>query len=214
MSKRLELNHDGHDECDEDIRPDTRHFNHGHEENSEELDMLSTKQWQKDGMNEIDEDTIKKSEAQNTKSLLGIIDTYDRPASANAEGGYAEQDLYASSGFENKPGKRLPKAGYLAEAGVGRARAEYSIFEAEAKGPSASFGIEAKEGKLGAMARAEIASASAKAGPVGVKVGLGFDTGASIGLGGVEAKILGFGFSFGSKMGVSLLGSEVSFSFF
>ncbi|XP_026131737.1 uncharacterized protein LOC113111327 [Carassius auratus] len=213
MSKRLQLSHDGHDECDEDIRPDTRQFNHGHEENSEELDMLSTRQCQKDGINEIDEVTIKKSEAQNTKSLLGMIDTYDRSASANAEGGYAEQGFYAS-GFENKPGKRLPKAGYLAEAGVGRARAEYSIFEAEAKGPSASFDGEAKIGKLGAMARAEIASASAKAGPIGVKVGLGFDTGASIGVGGVEAKILGIGFSFGSKMGVSLLGSEVSFSFF
>ncbi|XP_059393570.1 uncharacterized protein LOC132126389 [Carassius carassius] len=212
MSKRLQLSHDGHDECDEDIRPYTRQFNHGHGENSEELDMLSTKQWQKDGINEIDEATIKKSEVQNTKSLLGMIDTYDRPASASAEGGYAEQDLYAS-GFENKPGKRLPKAGYLAEAGVGRARAEYSVFEAEAKGPSASFDAEAKLGKLGAMARAEIASASAKAGPIGVKVGLGFDTGASIGVGGMEAKILGIGFSFGSKMGLSFLGSEVSFSF-
>ncbi len=36
------------------------------------------------------------------------------------------------------------------------------------------------------MARAEIASASAKAGPVGVKVGLGLDTGASAGLHGLR----------------------------
>ncbi|KAL0180635.1 hypothetical protein M9458_023041, partial [Cirrhinus mrigala] len=51
--------------------------------------------------------------------------------------------------------------------------------------------------------------ASAKAGPVGVKVGLGFDTGASIGLGGVEAKVLGTGISIGPKTSVSVLGSEV-----
>ncbi|KAL0180637.1 hypothetical protein M9458_023043, partial [Cirrhinus mrigala] len=37
--------------------------------------------------------------------------------------------------------------------------------------------------------------ASAKAGPLGVKVGLGFDTGLSAGAGGVEAKILGTGFT-------------------
>ncbi|KTF78982.1 hypothetical protein cypCar_00047016 [Cyprinus carpio] len=214
MSKELQLSLHGHGGNDEDYdKPTTKHFHHGDDEIDEELDMPSTKQQQKDGINETDEATIEKSEAQNTKSLIGMIDTYDRPASANAEGGYAEQGLYAS-GFTDKPGERIPKAGYLAEAGVGRARAEYSIFEAEAKGPSASIGAEAKGGKIGAMARAEIASASAKAGPIGVKVGLGFDTGASIGLGGVEAKFLGFGFSFGSKMGLSFLGSEVSLSLF
>ncbi|RXN07874.1 hypothetical protein ROHU_032074 [Labeo rohita] len=132
---------------------------------------------------------------------------------AKAEGGYAKQGTY-ETGFENKSGQRIPKKGYLAEAGYGRARAEYSIFEAEAKGPNASFGAEASVAKLGAVARAEIASASAKAGPVGVKVGLGFDTGASVGLSGVEAKVLGIGFSIGPKIGISFLGSELSFSLF
>ncbi len=140
-----------------------------------------------------------------------MIDTYDRQASANTEDGYANQGFYAS-GFENKPGKRIPKAGYLAEAGFGRARAEYRVFEAEAKGPNASAAAEASLVKLGAMARAEIASASAKAGPLAVKVGVGFDTGASIGLGGVEAKFLGTGFSVGPKIGISVLGSEASVS--
>ncbi len=106
----------------------------------------------------MDEDTSGSSD------LIGMINTYDRPASANTEGGYAKQGFYAS-GYENKPGKRIPKAGYKAEAGIGRAQAKASVFEAEAKGPNASAAAEASPAGVGAMARAEIASASAKAGP-------------------------------------------------
>ncbi|XP_048028875.1 uncharacterized protein LOC125256717 [Megalobrama amblycephala] len=142
---------------------------------------------------------------------LNMIDTFDRPGGACAESNYARSGTY-SSAFENEPGKRIPKIGAYAEAGVGRARAEYSVFEAEAKGPNASAGAEASVIGVGAMARAEIASASAKAGPVGAKLGLGFDTGASVGLGGVEAKFLGTGFSIGPKTGISVLGSEVKVS--
>ncbi len=137
--------------------------------------------------------------------------TYDRPANTIAEGSYAKQGSYAS-GLKNKPGQRIPKAGYIAEAGIGRARAEAGVFEAEAKGPNASFGAEASVVGAGAMARAEIGSASAKAGPVGVKVGLGFDTGASIGVDGVEVKFLGTGFSAGLRTGVAVLGNEVECS--
>ncbi len=160
-------------------------------------------------MNEIDEDTIQ--DTSGSSDLIRMIDTYDRPASAKTEGSYAKQDFYAS-GFENKPGKRIPKAGYRAEAGIGRARAEYSVFEAEAKGPNASAAAGASTAGVGAIARAEIASASAKAGPLGVKVGLGFDTGASAGLDGVEAKFLGTGFSVVPKTSISVLGSEASCS--
>ncbi|KAK9966906.1 hypothetical protein ABG768_003988 [Culter alburnus] len=103
----------------------------------------------------------------------------------------------------------IQKAGAYAEAGVGQARAEYGAFEAEAKGPSASAGAEIGETGVGAMARAELASVSTKAGPVGVKLGLGVDTGLSAGVGGVEAKVLGTGFSVGEKNSVSVLGSEV-----
>ncbi|XP_050978687.1 uncharacterized protein LOC127173091 isoform X2 [Labeo rohita] len=143
---------------------------------------------------------------------INIIETFDRPKKK-----YAKKNVYTQAGkyahgHEDKPGKRIPKAGVYAEAGVGRARAEASIFEAEAKGPNASAGAEVSLVGLGAMARAEIASASAKAGPVGVKVGLGVDTGASIGLGGVEAKFLGTGISLGPKTSVSVLGSEASCS--
>ncbi|XP_058648240.1 uncharacterized protein LOC131549785 [Onychostoma macrolepis] len=200
MSKKLQLSLHGHDENDEE------HVHRGDEESDEENADI----------NEFDEVTIKKSRAQDTSAtvssdIINMIDTFDRQASANTEGGYAKQGFYAS-GFEDKPGKRIPKAGYSAAAGVGRARAEYSVFEAEAKGPNASAGAEASVVGVGAMARAEIASASAKAGPVGVKVGLGFDTGASAGVDGVEVKFLGTGITIGPKTSISVLGSEASCS--
>uniref|UniRef100_W5KA83 Uncharacterized LOC111189332 n=1 Tax=Astyanax mexicanus TaxID=7994 RepID=W5KA83_ASTMX len=160
------------------------------------------------------------------KNVLYIIDYYDRPGKASAEGPYAEAGAYACA-FEGKPGKRVPKAGVFAEAGVGRARAEWRVCEAEAKGPNASAGVHADilgveaeafsileagiEG-VGAMARAEIASASASAGPVEVKAGVGFDTGVSINplKFSAECKVLGCGLSLGGKTSVSLLGSELS----
>ncbi|CAM4571855.1 unnamed protein product [Leuciscus chuanchicus] len=124
---------------------------------------------------------------------------------------YAKRGKY-SVGLEDKPGHRIPKAGVFAEAGVGRAAAELSILEVEAKGPNASAGAEASSAGAGVMARAEVGSVSAKAGPVVAKLGLGVDTGASFGLGGLEAKFLGTGISIGPKTSVSLLGSEVSCS--
>ncbi|KAG1950166.1 hypothetical protein F2P79_011753 [Pimephales promelas] len=142
-------------------------------------------------------------------SVIDMIETYDRPGDAYAESTYARAGAYANSS-KDEPGKRIPKAGVYAEAGLGRARAEFSVFEAEAKGPNASAGAGASVVEVGAMARAEIASASAKAGPVGVKLGLGVDTGASVGVSGVEAKFLGTGVSIGPKTSVSVVGSEVS----
>lgn len=142
---------------------------------------------------------------------MDIYNTYDRPAKAEAKGSYAKQEAYKKA-FKDKPGERNPKAGYLAEAGYGRVRVEASIFEAEARGPNASACAEASSTKVGAMARAELAGVSAKAGPLAAKVGVGLDTGASLGWDGVELKFLGTGFSFGPKMGVSVLGSEASAS--
>ncbi|XP_056592811.1 uncharacterized protein LOC130411855 [Triplophysa dalaica] len=146
--------------------------------------------------------------------IFNIIDTYDRAGHASAESTFARCGTFTTKGFENKSGQRLSKAGVYAEAGVGRARAEFSVFDAEANGPNASVSAIASLGSVGvsAMARAEITSVSARAGPVGVKLGLGVDTGASIGLGGVEAKFLGTGISIGPKTSVSVLGSEVSCS--
>ncbi|XP_073773237.1 uncharacterized protein [Danio rerio] len=144
--------------------------------------------------------------------LIGMADTVDRPAAATAEGVYANTGAYAT-GNEYKPGQRLPKAGAYAEAGVGRARAEYSVFDAEAKGPNASaIALASTTLTASAMGRAEIGSVSANVGPIGVKLGLGVDTGVSVGVDGLEVKLLGFGFSVGPRTSISLLGSEVSCS--
>ena len=144
--------------------------------------------------------------------IVEIINTFDRPGGTSAEGAYADTDTYAV-GLENKPGKRIPKAGATASAGVGRAGAEWSIFEAEAKGPNASVGAEVSAGTLSAtlFARAGLGSASASAGPLTAKVGLSVDTGVSVGAGSVAGKLLGCGFSVGRKIGFSLFGTGIEF---
>ncbi|KAF7705696.1 hypothetical protein HF521_020982 [Silurus meridionalis] len=111
--------------------------------------------------------------------LLDIIDNIDRPAEAFADGAYADTETY-TNGFEDKPGKRIPKAGAVAEAGVGRAGASWSIFTVGAQGPHASLKAEAKGLEAGAMAHAELGSVSAVAGPAKLKLGLGIDTGFKI----------------------------------
>uniref|UniRef100_A0A3B3WIX2 Uncharacterized protein n=1 Tax=Poecilia mexicana TaxID=48701 RepID=A0A3B3WIX2_9TELE len=145
--------------------------------------------------------------------LVEMIDTFDRPGDASAKSTFARAGKFAN-GPEDKPGMRIPKAGVYAEAGVGEARAEWSVFEAEAKGPNASAGAGVSAGTLNAraFAKAELAGASASAGPLKAKVGLAVDTGVDIGLTGVEAKVLGTGFSFGRKMGVSVLGTGIEFN--
>uniref|UniRef100_A0A8C9RL60 Uncharacterized protein n=1 Tax=Scleropages formosus TaxID=113540 RepID=A0A8C9RL60_SCLFO len=143
--------------------------------------------------------------------VLDFIDNYDREAGASAQSTYAESGAF-DTGFSDKPGHRIPKAGVYARAGVGHAAAHYSVFEADAKGPNAA--AEAGVTPLGvqAIARAEIASASASAGPLRVKAGLGVDTGVKAGASGVEVKLLGTGFAIGPEMNVSILGNEVSCS--
>ncbi|KAI3357832.1 hypothetical protein L3Q82_016220, partial [Scortum barcoo] len=136
--------------------------------------------------------------------LLKVTNTADRPGSASAIGTYADAETYVHRG-ENKPGKRIPKAGACARAGVGLARAEYSVFEAEAKGPNASAEAEASVMRTGAFARAQLASASASAGPLRATVGLSADTGVSIGAEGLEVKILGTGFTIGPTTSFSVL---------
>uniref|UniRef100_A0A3Q2VJW5 Uncharacterized protein n=1 Tax=Haplochromis burtoni TaxID=8153 RepID=A0A3Q2VJW5_HAPBU len=138
--------------------------------------------------------------------IVEMINTFDRPAKAFAVGPYAGAGAFAD-GFEDKPGKRVPKAGVYAKAGVGHARAEWSIFDAEAKGPNASARASLSPLSARAFARAEVASAQATAGPIRAKVGLAVDTGVGISVTGMEAKLLGTGFSLGRKMGISLFGN-------
>ncbi|XP_040910975.1 uncharacterized protein LOC121192962 isoform X2 [Toxotes jaculatrix] len=146
---------------------------------------------------------------------LEMIDTFDRPGNAFAVGAYAGADSFAN-GFEDKPGKRIPKAGLYAAAGVGYARAEWSVFDAEAKGPNASAGVGVSAASLSAraFARAEVASASASAGPVKATVGLAVDTGVGVGATGLEAKVLGTGFTIGPRISFSLLGNGIEIDLF
>uniref|UniRef100_A0A8C1K4V8 Uncharacterized protein n=1 Tax=Cyprinus carpio TaxID=7962 RepID=A0A8C1K4V8_CYPCA len=203
MSENRQLSYNGHDESDEDSDiPTTKHFNHGDDENDEES---STKQRQNGDINEFAKPTIKRPKVTN-----------HRPPNVIAEGGLdVKQGMYFKTyipGFEDKLGRWMPNAGHTAEDGVGQACPENPIIKAEVKGPSSSSGVKVSAVGVEAMARAEVASASVKAGQVGVKVGLGFDTGACVGEDGVEAKFLGTGFTIGQKTSISVLGSEASCS--
>ena len=141
--------------------------------------------------------------------LVDMIDTFDRPGKAEANSTYARAGSYALC--SNKPGERIPKAGLYAEAGVGEAKAEFSIFGAYAKGPNAGAGLNAAATGVGAMATAGLGQASANAGPFSATVGLQLDTGITAGLDGISAHILGIGFSIGPKTSISVLGNSIGF---
>lgn len=113
-----------------------------------------------------------------------------------------------ANGLEDEAGKLLRAAGVNAEAEDGKTGFEFGVFEAEAEGPNAS----AKPLRASAFVRAELPSVSISAGPVKAKVGLAADTGASVGPTGLEAKVLGTGFSIGRKMAVSFLGNGIEFN--
>lgn len=94
---------------------------------------------------------------------------------------------------------------------MGHAAAGWRIFDAEAKGPNAAAEAAMTEDAVGAIARAELASASASVGNVKATVGLGVDTGAKVTSDGVEAKVLGTGVKLGRTVGVSLFGTGFEF---
>ncbi|KAL7398822.1 hypothetical protein ABVT39_015754 [Epinephelus coioides] len=129
-----------------------------------------------------------------------VIDTMERPGKAVAAASYATAGKYEDVSVK--------EIGVYAGAGLGHACAEWSVLDAEAKGPNASAGAEiSKAAGVKAMAKAELASASAAAGPVKAKIGLAADTGIGFGLSGLEAKVLGTGFTIGRRTGISFLGS-------
>ncbi|XP_026077889.1 uncharacterized protein LOC113055715 [Carassius auratus] len=203
MSENRQLSYNRHDESDDEADiPSIKQF---HREEDERDEESSTKQTQNRDINEVAEATVKKPKAQDMISRINTTDRLNRQQNTIQVGNYYVKN---ESYFSDLTDFRL----FAEVAQAGRARAEYSIFEAETKGPSASAGAGVSPVKVEAMARAEVASASASVGPVGVKVGLGFDTGASVGEDGVEAKILGTGFSIGQKNSISVLGSEASCS--
>ncbi|XP_043086371.1 uncharacterized protein LOC122332958 [Puntigrus tetrazona] len=150
---------------------------------------------------EIQKDIVKKPSMElasakfstcHITNTINVIDNIDRPAEAFTKAVYAQSEAYADKPKTHR--KEDPQSW-------------------KARGPNARASAEANIISAAAMARAEIASASAQAGPVGVKVGLGVDTGASLSLiDGLELKVLGTGFTFGPRTSVSFLGSELSCS--
>lgn len=142
--------------------------------------------------------------------FVKMVNTIDRPPDTYSEGKYTRSGTRLKGGAAILE-EGIPRFVAYAEAGVGRAGAEFSIFEAQAKGPNVSAGAEAGLVGVNAIVRAEVGSVSASAGPIKAKLGLGVDTGLSLGVDGLELKVLGTGVTVGSTTtSVSLLGSEVS----
>lgn len=59
------------------------------------------------------------------------------------------------------------------------------------------------------MARVQLGSVSAAAGPVHAKLGLGIDTDVKISPTKIKLKVLGTGVTLGSTIGISFFGSEL-----
>ncbi|CAC5402863.1 unnamed protein product [Mytilus coruscus] len=154
-----------------------------------------------------------KKRKKGPSGVIDMIDTFDRPGTADANSTYARSGTYAY-GEANRPGERIPKAGAYAEAGVGEANGKWSISEAKAKGPNAEAHTEASFKGVSAMATAGVGIASAKTSHVGMKVGLQLDTGVSVDVDGVEAKVLGIGLSFGLKFDIRFLGMKCILIYF
>lgn len=99
----------------------------------------------------------------------------------------------------------------MAYATDNEAHAEWCIFDANVKGPSAGTEAKTESYSARAFATAELASASATVGPAKATVGLSADTGVEIGPTQLEAKVLGTGISLGRKVGISLFGTGFEF---
>lgn len=100
----------------------------------------------------------------------------------------------------------------------GEASAKADVFEVEGNngvhagmfGAAAGVSGEIGGGGISAKAEANVHLADVEAAGIHAKLGLGVDTGISVGLGGVEAKVAGCGVQIGKTMGVSVLGNEFS----
>ncbi|KAJ8412253.1 hypothetical protein AAFF_G00145200 [Aldrovandia affinis] len=132
------------------------------------------------------------------------VNHYDEEPDFSAEHPYFGIGTYGTS----KPD------GFTAQIGLGNTKQLVGDVEVERKLANAKIGHEFSLKKVSAMADAELMSVSGKVGPVDAKVGLSVKTGAAIGTDGLEAKVLGTGFTLGKRISVSFLGSEIGFSLF
>lgn len=100
--------------------------------------------------------------------------------------------------------------GVVARAVTAEVTAHASVASATARGPGAVAGAHAGAGGVAAYATAEVARAEASVAGITVGVGLNANTGASIGIDGIEASILGFGMSIGPRMSIKTPVGDVS----
>lgn len=147
------------------------------------------------------------------EEACNFIDNIDQPLDVEINPGfYVDGTVSFGPGGVNQPGKRIPKAGAKAEAGLGRVKVEVSVLDAVARGPNARAVVGVSPVAATAMVRAELASVSCSLGPVHFKGGAGFDSGGSLGFHGIEIKFLGCGFTLGRKNSLALFGSEIGFT--
>uniref|UniRef100_A0A3B5B557 Uncharacterized protein n=1 Tax=Stegastes partitus TaxID=144197 RepID=A0A3B5B557_9TELE len=128
----------------------------------------------------------------NTDGIKELRDNIDRPGDIDAK------VVYGRAKFSDTRGSIA--------AGCGHVHTECSVVDAEANGPNASADVELSNERVSLQYKAELYSASVSAGPVTLKTGVTADVGFGIGEDGVEAQVMGTGFSIGRKIGLSLFG--------
>uniref|UniRef100_A0A671U6D6 Uncharacterized protein n=1 Tax=Sparus aurata TaxID=8175 RepID=A0A671U6D6_SPAAU len=111
----------------------------------------------------------------------------------------------------NEESDEAVKGGTYAVKGSGYVRKEIGPMCSETKGPCVGIGVGLSESGARVMTKAELASTSVSVGPAKATLGLSADTGVGVGPSGVEAKVLGTGFSLGREVGVSFLGTGFKF---
>ena len=134
-------------------------------------------------------------------SVLDAIDDFDKGPASHAG------MFNAYSGTYKKP--RTGRVGAYANASFSEASASKGVFGASASALSASAHVEVGTNNSVGV-NLSLVRAEAHAGPIQIGTGLNFNTGASVGLDGIQASALGFGVSIGPRMSVRTPVADVS----
>jgi len=118
------------------------------------------------------------------------VNDIDRSPGASASG-----PGRAAGTYETRMG-----IGAYARASVFDAEAHASTLQARVNGPAAGVGAQASLVQVGVHASAELPRAEVSVAGINAGVGFNLNTGASVGVDGVSANFLGFGFSVGPTM--------------
>jgi hypothetical protein len=126
-------------------------------------------------------------------AILDMVDRIDQGGSTHAGISNAYFGTYESA--------RTLRMGAYAGVSLAEASARYGIFGASASAYSASAHVECGlNNSIGV--NASLVRAEAHAGPIQVGTGLSLDTSASLGIDGVQASLLGFGFRLGPRLSI------------